>query len=165
MNFVKMHGLGNDYVYINAFEEKVADPAALAVRISDRHRGVGGDGLILIAPSEIANVRMEMYNADGSRGKMCGNGIRCVAKFAVDRGLIGPSQDKPEISRKNVVRRVLQESVVYLTVETDAGIRELAAVRGQDGKVEQVCVDMRRADPAGRRGAGGCVQTRRQPQG
>lgn len=142
MNFVKMHGLGNDYVYVNAFEQQVANPAEVAVRISDRHRGVGSDGLILIAPSKVADVRMEMYNADGSRGRMCGNGIRCVAKFAVERGLVKPADPLAEKSRKNIVQWVVRELVIYLTVETDAGIRELAAIRDKNGKVQQVCVDM-----------------------
>lgn len=137
-----MHGLGNDYVYVNAFEEQVADPVDVARRISDRHRGVGSDGLILIGPSKIADVRMEMYNADGSRGKMCGNGIRCVAKFAVERGLIKPADPLAEKTRKNLVRWVMRQSVVYLSVETDAGLRELAAIRNPQGKVEEVCVDM-----------------------
>lgn len=142
MKFVKMHGLGNDYVYVNAFEQEVKDPAAVARRVSDRHRGVGADGLILIAPSKVADVRMEMYNADGSRGKMCGNGIRCVAKFAVERGLVKSADPLAEKNRKNIFPRILRGSLVYLTVETDAGVRELAAVRGRSGKVEQVCVDM-----------------------
>ena len=90
MRFTKMHGIGNDYVYVNAFAETVGDPAALAVAIADRHFGVGGDGLILIAPPEDgidAHVRMRMFNADGSEAEMCGNGIRCVAKYAHDHNL------------------------------------------------------------------------------
>jgi diaminopimelate epimerase len=87
MRFTKMHGLGNDYVYVNGFAETVGDPARLARAVSDRHRGIGSDGLILICPSSKADVRMEMYNADGSRGQMCGNGIRCVAKYAYEHGL------------------------------------------------------------------------------
>ena len=82
-----MHGLGNDYVCVDCFAEQIAEPAALARLISDRHRGVGGDGLILMGPSAKADVRMDMYNADGSRGQMCGNGIRCVAKYAYDHGI------------------------------------------------------------------------------
>lgn len=82
-----MQGLGNDYVYVNCFREKIADPSRLAVKISDRHFGVGSDGLILINPSDKADFEMEMYNADGSRGEMCGNGIRCVAKYVYDYGL------------------------------------------------------------------------------
>jgi len=139
-----MHGLGNDYVYVNAFEQQVADPAEVARKVSDRHRGIGSDGLILVAPSKVADVRMEMYNADGSRGRMCGNGIRCVAKFAVERELVNPAS--PSLAEKlrdrNVIARFLRGSTVYLTVETDAGIRELAAIRDEKGFVHQVCVDM-----------------------
>ncbi len=92
MRFTKMHGLGNDYVYVDARTERVENPPDLARKISDRHTGIGSDGLIIIHPSMMADVRMEMYNADGSRGRMCGNGIRCVAKYAVERGLApGPA--------------------------------------------------------------------------
>lgn len=94
MKFTKMHGLGNDYIYVNCLQETVKDPAKLAVKLSDRHFGVGGDGLILIKPSEKADFEMDMYNADGSRGMMCGNGIRCVAKYVYDKGLT----DKTSIS-------------------------------------------------------------------
>src|SRR5205823_5532115 len=87
MKFTKMHGIGNDYVYVNAFTEAVADPPALARQVADRHFGIGGDGLILIAPSDRADVRMRMFNADGSESEMCGNGVRCVAKYAYDHGL------------------------------------------------------------------------------
>src|SRR5690349_10177761 len=112
MRFVKMHGIGNDYVYVNAFEERVANPAALSRLISDRHRGIGSDGLILVAPptsAQSADVRMRMFNADGSESEMCGNGIRCVAKFAVDRG----------ISRANPLR-----------VETGRGVLSIRWERG-----------------------------------
>lgn len=88
MRFTKMHGIGNDYVYVNCFEERLpADPSALSVRISDRHFGVGSDGLILIGPSERADARMRMFNADGSESEMCGNGLRCVAKYVYDHGI------------------------------------------------------------------------------
>ena len=83
-----MHGLGNDYVFVSTFDHPVDDPSGLARVVSDRHRGVGSDGLILVAPSASADVRMEMYNADGSRGEMCGNGIRCVGKFVVEKGMV-----------------------------------------------------------------------------
>jgi len=139
-----MHGLGNDYVFVSTFDQRIEDPAAIARRISDRHRGIGSDGLILIGPSQVADVRMEMYNADGSRGKMCGNGIRCVAKFAIERGLIRQA-DKPAPERfggGKAIARALRDSLTYLTVETDAGLRELAAIRDAGGKVRQVCVDM-----------------------
>lgn len=120
MKFTKMHGLGNDYVYIDCFREKVDDPAELAVRISDRHFGAGSDGLILIRPSEKADFEMAMYNADGSRGEMCGNGIRCVAKYVYDHGLT----DKTRIS-----------------VETLAGIKYLD-LTVREGRVSLVKVDM-----------------------
>ena len=120
MKFTKMQGLGNDYVYVNCFKEKIDDPSALAVRISDRHFGVGSDGLILINPSKVADCEMEMYNADGSRGEMCGNGIRCVAKYMYDYGLT----DKEAIS-----------------VETLAGIKYLQFFI-ENGKVAKVKVDM-----------------------
>ncbi len=120
MKFDKMHGIGNDYVYVDAFREEIADRAKAAVVLSDRHFGIGSDGLILICPSERADFRMEMYNADGSRGKMCGNGIRCVGKYVYDHGMT----DKTE-----------------LRIETDAGDRYLKLfVEG--GKVSAVRVDM-----------------------
>ena len=88
MKFTKMHGIGNDYVYVNCFKETVTDPAAVARFVSDRHFGIGSDGLILIKPSDIADCEMDMYNLDGSQGAMCGNGIRCVAKYAYDYGIV-----------------------------------------------------------------------------
>ena len=120
MKFTKMHGLGNDYVYVNAFTECVEHPEALARRVSDRHFGVGGDGLVLIAPSERADFRMVMYNADGSRGAMCGNASRCIGKYVYERGMT----DK-----------------IVLTLETDAGVREMR-LYVRDGRVRSVCVDM-----------------------
>ena len=120
MKFTKMHGLGNDYIYVNAFEEKVDDPHALARAISDRHFGVGSDGLVLIAPSDVADFQMLMYNADGSQGDMCGNASRCVAKYVYDRGM----------TDKTVV-----------TLETLAGIKTLH-MTVRDGRVETVRVDM-----------------------
>ncbi|MCD7957832.1 MAG: diaminopimelate epimerase [Lachnospiraceae bacterium] len=98
MKFTKMHGLGNDYVYVNCFKEQISDPSATAIRVSDRHFGIGSDGLILIKPSKVADFQMEMYNADGSLGAMCGNGIRCVAKYVYDYGLT----DKTQISVETV---------------------------------------------------------------
>ena len=121
MKFTKMHGIGNDYVYVNGFAEQVADPAAVARKVSDRHFGIGSDGLILILPSDKADARMRMFNADGSEGEMCGNGIRCVAKYAWDHGL----------SRSNPMR-----------IETGRGVLTLALRTGGDGKVEQVTVNM-----------------------
>ena len=120
MKFTKMHGCGNDYVYVDCFHETVENPEEVAKFVSDRHFGVGSDGLILICPSKVADVEMVMFNADGSRGEMCGNGIRCVGKYAYDFGLV----KKEEI-----------------TVETLAGIKTLKLFV-KDGKVEQVRVDM-----------------------
>ena len=120
MKFTKMHGCGNDYIYMDCTAQSLPDPAAAAVRLSDRHFGVGADGLILIRPSEVADFRMEMYNADGSEGKMCGNGIRCVAKFVYDKGLTDKTQ---------------------LTVETRSGVKTLD-LTVEEGKVSQVRVDM-----------------------
>jgi len=120
LEFVKMHGIGNDYVYVDCFERDVVEPAALAVRVSDRRKGIGSDGLILIRPSQTADCRMEMYNADGSRGKMCGNGIRCVGKYVHDSGRV----PKPS-----------------LRVDTDAGVK-LLDLHLRDGRVESVTVDM-----------------------
>ncbi len=120
IRFTKMHGIGNDYVYVDCLQQRPADPAALAQRLSPRRTGIGADGLILICPSTLADCRMEMYNADGSRGEMCGNGIRCVGKYAFEHGL----------SRANPMR-----------VETDAGIKTLA-LDIADGSVRRVTVDM-----------------------
>ena len=86
LNFTKMHGCGNDYIYVDGFREKIADPNAAAIKLSDRHFSVGGDGLIMVCPSDVADAKMRMFNADGSEGKMCGNGVRCVAKFVYDNG-------------------------------------------------------------------------------
>ena len=94
LNFTKMHGCGNDYVYFNCLEQPIENPEELSVRLSDRHFGIGGDGIILICPSDTADVKMRIFNADGSEGKMCGNGIRCVGKYVYDHGIVR----KPEIA-------------------------------------------------------------------
>ena len=120
MKFTKMHGIGNDYVYVNCFKEMVEHPSEMAIKVSDRHFGIGSDGLILIKPSEVADGKMEMYNADGSQGAMCGNGIRCVAKYMYDYGIT----DKTSIS-----------------VETKSGIKYLDLTI-KDGKVDTVKVNM-----------------------
>ena len=120
MKFTKMHGCGNDYVYVNLFEEQLENPAEVSIKVSDRHFGIGSDGLITIGPSDKADFRMHIYNADGSEAEMCGNGIRCVANYVYDHKLT----DKTEI-----------------TVETGAGILTLILFP-KDGKVEQVRVDM-----------------------
>ncbi len=121
MRFTKMQGAGNDYIYVNCFEERLpGDPAALARRVSDRHFGIGGDGLILICPSELADARMRMFNADGSESEMCGNGVRCVAKYVYEHG----------ICRRNTLR-----------IETGNGVLALE-LEIADGKVGRVRVDM-----------------------
>ena len=120
MKFTKMQGLGNDSVYVNCFEESVKNPAEVSKFVSDRHFGIGSDGLILISPSAIADFRMNIYNADGSQAEMCGNGIRCVAKYVYDYGLT----DKTDIS-----------------VETLAGIKYLR-LQVENGKVASVEVNM-----------------------
>lgn len=128
MKFTKMHGIGNDYVYVNCFEETVKNPGAVARYVSDRHFGIGSDGLILICPSENADCRMDMYNGDGSRGIMCGNGVRCVGKYVFDHGMV-PSDRRS------------------LTVETPGGIKTLDfEVREQNGSLKAVTltVDMGR---------------------
>jgi len=123
IKFTKMHGAGNDYVYINCFQESVNDPATLAEEISDRNFGVGSDGLILIMPSNDADIRMRMFNADGSEAEMCGNGIRCVAKYAYDHGLVRKEK---------------------MVVETGAGDLPLQVFIGPDDRVDKVRVNMGR---------------------
>ena len=121
MNFTKMQGCGNDYVYIDVFRETVSDPAALARRIADRHYGVGGDGLILIEPSDRADAYMHMFNLDGSEGSMCGNGVRCCAKYIYDHGHIAPDRREAVIDTKAGLRRVTltveNEKVTAVTVD------------------------------------------------
>ena len=120
MKFTKMHGIGNDYVYVNCFEETVEDPGRVAQVVSDRHYGIGSDGLILIGPSEAADCRMRMFNEDGSEGIMCGNGIRCVGKYVYDHGIVRSSR---------------------ISVETLGGIKYLD-MQVEQGKVSSVKVDM-----------------------
>jgi diaminopimelate epimerase len=120
MRFTKMHGIGNDYVYVNGFDQQVHDPAGAAKKISDRHFGVGADGLIVVLPSDKADVRMRMFNADGSEPEMCGNGVRCLAKYAYDHGL----------TRSNPMK-----------VETGRGVLSLS-LEVVENKVRQVTVDM-----------------------
>lgn len=120
MKFTKMHGIGNDYIYVDLRTECVPNPSKLARLVSDRHTGIGGDGLILMAPSQVADVRMEMYNNEGSRGEMCGNGIRCVAKYAIEHGIAtGPR----------------------MRIETDCGIKNVDCLI-ENGTVRCVRVDM-----------------------
>ena len=124
LKFTKMHGCGNDYIYFNCFETPVEHPEELSVRISDRHFGVGGDGIVLICPSDKADAKMRMFNIDGSEGKMCGNAIRCVGKYLYDNG----------IKRRNP-----------LTIDTLSGVKTLRLNIGADGKVDSVQVDMGKA--------------------
>lgn len=123
MKFTKMQGIGNDYIYVNCFEEKVSDPERVSQIVSDRHFGIGGDGLVLIMPSDKADFRMRMFNADGSEGNMCGNATRCIGKYVYDNGLT----DKTEI-----------------TLETRSGIKYLT-LYPENGKVKTVLVNMGKA--------------------
>lgn len=119
--FYKMQGIGNDYIYFDCMKESLNNPEELAVRLSDRHFGIGGDGIILLCPSDIADCRMRMFNLDGSEGKMCGNGIRCVGKLAHDLGYVKGDSVK---------------------IETLSGVKTLALNKGADGKVRSARVDM-----------------------
>ena len=121
MKFYKMHGIGNDYIYFDCIKEDISNPEKLSVRLSDRHFGIGGDGIILLCPSQKADIKMRMFNADGSEGKMCGNGIRCLGKLAHDLGYIKGDT---------------------CTVETLSGIKTLQFFSGEDKKVSSVRVDM-----------------------
>ena len=121
MKFTKMHGTGNDYIYVNGFEEKIDNPNDFAIRYSNRHKGIGSDGLVLILPSDTSDFRMRMFNADGSESEMCGNASRCIGKFVYDKGLTTKTE---------------------LTLETLAGVKILKLFIGNDGKVEKATVDM-----------------------
>lgn len=125
LKFTKMHGIGNDYVYINAIDQQIDNPNDLAVRLSDRHFSIGGDGVILICESNVADAKMRMFNADGSEGMMCGNGIRCVGKYVYDNLLEDKSCDT-------------------ITIETLSGIKTLK-VTAVDGKAKELRVDMGKA--------------------
>lgn len=121
MRFTKMHGISNDYIYVDASKEKIEDISNVAIKLSDRHTGIGSDGLVLIMPSEKCDFRMRMFNSDGSEAEMCGNASRCVAKFVYDKGLTKKTS---------------------FTLETLAGTKVLNVHLGADGKVETVTVDM-----------------------
>lgn len=122
MRFTKMHGAGNDYVYVDCFTQPIPNPIPeVAKQVSDRHKGIGADGLILICPSEIADARMRMFNADGSESEMCGNGVRCVAKYVYDHGIARKSE---------------------LQIETGRGVLALRMLEGPSGKIEKVRVNM-----------------------
>lgn len=118
MKFSKMHGLGNDYVYVNGFTEKVPFPGAVSVFVSDRRFGIGSDGLIMVLPSEVADCRMQMFNADGSEGMMCGNGVRCVAKYAYDHGIVNKEAFSVET----------KSGIKYITLKTSDGVATDATV-------------------------------------
>ncbi|MBO4939440.1 MAG: diaminopimelate epimerase [Clostridia bacterium] len=119
--FYKMHGIGNDYIYFDCMTHELAAPEAVSIALSDRHKGIGGDGIVMICRSEVADAKMRMFNADGSEGKMCGNAIRCVGKFLYDFGKVNKTT---------------------VTVETLSGIKTLQLTIGADNKVETVRVDM-----------------------
>lgn len=125
LEFTKMHGCGNDYIYVDCFKQKIDNPNQLAKTLSDRHFYVGSDGLIMICPSDKADAKMRMFNADGSEGRMCGNAIRCVGKFLYDNGYC-------------------KDTVMH--VDTLSGIKILYATLGEDGKVKELRVDMGKAD-------------------
>ena len=129
-----MHGLGNDYVYVNCFEEKIEDPARIAQIVSDRHRGIGADGLILICPSKTADVRMRMFNADGSEAEMCGNGIRCVAKYTYEHKLAKASGAFSVPGQP--------PCPASLSIETGNGVLTVGLITDNSDKVEKVCVNM-----------------------
>ena len=124
LKFTKMHGCGNDYVYFDCFSQNIEDPEALSIRLSDRHKGVGGDGIIMVCPSDIADGRMRIFNADGSEAMMCGNGIRCVAKFLYDTGLAHKK---------------------HLEIDTLSGVKYCDIIE-KNGEAEAVTVDMGRAE-------------------
>lgn len=144
MKFTKMHGCGNDYVYVNGFEEQVQDEAAAAVYVSDRHFGIGADGLIFIKPSEIADFQMVMYNADGSRSEMCGNGIRCVAKYVYDNKLTDKTLLTIESMGKVKTIRLFAEngSVREATVDMGAPVLESERVPVVSDHDRVICEDI-----------------------
>lgn len=127
IDFTKMHGIGNDYVYIQTFDQKIEDFSSLAIKLSDRHTGIGGDGVIYVCPSEVADARMAMYNLDGSEGAMCGNGVRCVGKFLYDHNMVDTSREE-------------------ITVETKSGIKTLKVFKDESGEVVELLVDMGKAE-------------------
>ena len=150
MKFTKMQGIGNDYVYINCFEETVKDPSAVARFVSDRHFGIGSDGLILIRPSQVADCEMDMYNLDGSQGAMCGNGIRCVAKYVFDHGIVNKTSisiatksgikyvdltvkdGKASLIRVNMGSPILQATQIPVVADTEQVIDAPIQVDGQE---------------------------------
>lgn len=158
MKFTKMHGCGNDYIYVNCMEKMVKNPEKVAIYVSDRHFGIGSDGLILICPSKVADFRMAMYNADGSEGKMCGNGVRCIAKYVYEYGLT--EKDKISIETKggikyldltiedgkvvlvkvNMGAPILEPKQIPVTIGTDRCVNEAITVDGKEYYI--TCVSM-----------------------
>jgi len=134
MRFTKMHGLGNDYVFVNCFEEKLKSPAKLAPVVSDRHKGIGADGLILICPSKAADAKMRMFNAEGSEAEMCGNGLRCLAKYIYERELAKPGG--------GISIPGQPPCPASLKIETGNGILTIGLITDDNNKVEKVCVNM-----------------------
>jgi len=124
LKFTKMHGCGNDYIYFNCWEQEITEPEEISIRLSDRHFGVGGDGIVLICSSDVADAKMRMFNSDGSEGRMCGNAIRCVGKYLYDNKMVVKDE---------------------MTIETLSGIKKLK-LYSSGGKVKSVCVDMGRAE-------------------
>ena len=134
MKFTKMHGLGNDYIYVNCFTETVNNPEELAKILSDRHRGIGADGLILITPSKTADVKMRIFNADGSEAEMCGNGIRCVAKYAYEHKLVTAGESY------SVPGQMSFPASLY--IDTGNGILTVGLMIDENDTVYKVCVNM-----------------------
>ena len=126
LSFTKMHGCGNDYIYFNAFTQSIENPGELSIRLSERRKSIGGDGIILVCPSDRADAKMRIFNADGSEAKMCGNGVRCVAKFVVDQGIVPGDRETVTIDTLSGVKtiRLLREKgeVVGATVDMDQAI-------------------------------------------
>ena len=144
IRFTKMHGLGNDYVYVNLLEEKVKDPAALAVAVSDRHFGIGADGLILIGPSDAGDVRMRMFNADGSEAEMCGNGVRCVAKYARDHDLAVNDEVRVQTKAGLKTIQVESENGTVTRARVDMGVPVLERAKiPMTGAPNETCIDER----------------------
>ncbi len=158
IHFHKMEGLGNDYVYVDCTKKEIADPEKVSIAVSDRHFGIGADGLILICPSQTSDFRMKMYNADGSEGNMCGNGIRCVGKFIYDLGLsnkeilkietkagekvleLNVKNNKVETVRVDMGEPILEAAKIPVLAQTKEVIRQEINIAGE--KLEMTCVSM-----------------------
>lgn len=125
LSFTKMHGCGNDYIYFNAFTQSIDNPEALSIRLSQRRKSIGGDGIILVCPSDRADAKMRIFNQDGSEAKMCGNGVRCVAKFVVDQGLVPGDRET-------------------VAIDTLSGVKQIRLLR-ENGQVAGATVDMAQA--------------------